>query len=541
MLLSLPTELLLEIVIYLRGDEVSQICLALTCRRLYADIIPEVRKEHAEHVQDLLIPVGFLGIYKSNSAVVPRHKGVYGVEMRHLPTKATLNGEAGQAFQGNTGAVNIWLLPKESKDIRAMRSLLVSAPGLKHIHLQIPFSCQLEVLVNTLRMCTARPSTRLTITDGLRIWSRDITPILGRTTSSMLDKAPSVDSKSRRIKVRLPEALRRLRKGSAQQSLLIEQTPAITALSIENDVLFFFEIYPFLLRLINTAPLELLHIGRTPAHEVRVPLVSQSDWTTILSSITTRAARVAFTLVPIAGRDLLEFFARHPHITHLALDGTLAGDIQFDSAALLLPNLTTLEGVALTVLPFLTAHKNGHFPVLQHLIFKTNRGFRDHDVENHPLHAVYDHIAQHNLQYASIQLTSLYCSGLISWIFADLTPSSTSATYTRAPPRLLTNVKKLIFKHSDPELPPSVHAVAMTWGDKQANHEDEDMDGSSTEAQERQNAPLMAQTALERIVEKFLWRTCPDVVVIEQLRIPEIPGSVAEIMDLPRTPGSSRC
>lgn len=89
----------------------------------------------------------------------------------------------------------------------------------------------------------------------------------------------------------------------------VEKIPAMTgALSIENKILFF-GIYAFVLRLINTAPLELLHFGRLQADELRstVPQLCQSDWTTILSSLNTRATCVAFTLVPVGPEDLLVF------------------------------------------------------------------------------------------------------------------------------------------------------------------------------------------------------------------------------------------
>jgi hypothetical protein len=545
MLLSLPTELILEIVAHLRGDEVSQFSLALTCRRIYADIIQEVRKEHAEHVKDFLIPVGFLGIYKSDSAIVPRHKGVHGVEIGAIPAEAMVNGEAGEAFQGNTRTVNIWLLPKQAKDVRAVRSFLVSTPALKHIHLQLPASCQLKVLVNTLSMCAARPSTRLTITDSLRIWSRKVTPALGRTTSSTLDK-------SRSSKLRLPEALRRLR-GDIPS---LTEFPAITALSIANDILFFFEIYPFLLRIINTAPLEFLHIGRPPVHGLgdTEPLVLQSQWTTILSSITTRASRIAFTLVPLAPEDLIAFLARHPRITHLALEMfTLTGGVSFSSAPLLLPNLTTLEGTASTVLPFLAAQKDGHLPALQHLILKVypgrNNPSRKRCMKIHPLHAVYDHITRHKLQYTSIQVTSLFSSGLISWIYPPNTNSSPSASsiYHSALQRQLINVKRLIFKHADPHVLPSMRKVALACinahspslmadndNGEPANYEDIGADDTSTEAQEKQNM-LKSQIIWESIRR----RACPDLVDIEMMRLPEVSRSAAEIMDISRTPGSS--
>jgi hypothetical protein len=547
MLLSLPTELILEISVHLHGDDVSQICLASTCRQMYADIIPEVRKEHAEHVQDFLIPVGFLGIYKSDSAIVPRHKGVHGVEIGASPAEAMLNGEAGGAFQGNTGTVNIWLLPKQGKDIRAVRSLLVSAPALKHIHLQIPASCRLQVLVNTLSMCAARPSTRLTITDSLRIWSREIIPALGRTTSSTLDK-------SRSSKLRLPKALRRLRRDTAQPLLSVQEPPpSITALSIANDVLFFFEIYPLLLRLMNTASLESLHLGRPPVHELgaEVPVVLQSHWSAILSSITTRATRVSFTLVPIAPEDLLAFLVRHPHITRLTLEiSTLAGGVSFNSTPLLLPNLTTLEGVWSTILPFLAARKDGHLPALQHLILKSGRNnlSLQKGMKNHPLHAVYDHITRHDLQYASIQIPSLSSCGLISWLVGPSSDSSTSTSVGShdASPRRLTNVKKLIFRHGAYEMfiPPNWTAATMAWvhahapwstadndrgvqtdcGDSymdntstDANDTSSGLNDRNTEAQEKQDA-LTNQI----IVERLLRRVCPDLMDIEMLHIPGV-------------------
>lgn len=536
MLLSLPTELLLEIVAHLHGDEDSQICLALTCRQMYHNVVPELRKEHAEHVQNFLIPVGFIGIYKSDLAVVPRYKGLYGVDFNGRPAEAKLNGEAGEAFQGDTGTVNVWLLPKEGKDVRAARSLLVSAPALKHIHLQIPFSCPLKVLVNTLSMCAARPSTRLTITDGLQTSSRDVTPVLGRTTSSMLDKSPAAD-KLWSSKLRLPEAFRHLRKDSAQLSPPYQETPAITALSIENDVLFFFEIYPYLLRLMNTAPLEFLHLGSPPAHEYRspVPPVRQSHWTTILSSITTKATRVSFALVPLGPEDLLVFLTRHPHITHLALNiTTLTGGVPFNSSPLLLPSLTTLEGVASTVLPLLTARKDGHFPALQYLILKTPTKHRNQDVKNYSLHAVYDHITSHNFQYVSVQLTSMLTSGLLSWIFSPKTgsesPLSTSAlpfNYTTAQ-RQLINVKKLIIKHLDPRIPPDVREAAMAWSIELAHPKDQGWDDTNKAAQERPD--MSAQMTEERIMESALRHACPDVAEIEFLRLPEIHKSAVEIM-----------
>ncbi|KAF5325265.1 hypothetical protein D9619_009989 [Psilocybe cf. subviscida] len=531
--LNLPTELVLEIISYLQYDDVSQICLALTCRQFYIDIMPEVRKEHAGHVRDVLIPAKVLRAYQSDTADAVN----WGLAFDPTAQPAKLDGDDGEVFQGTFRRLKFLSLPSSGKGMRSVRSLLVSAPALDHVELQVPSSCEHKALVHTLSLCASRPLTRLTIFEDPGGQRKSIAIALGRTPTFEDPKGFGFS------KFRLPEALRRLSKDKPQA---LTQPPLITGLSLTYDTIFFFEICPIIIQLINTAPLDSLFISRPPIHDPMCVL-SNSHWAVILSSISTRAKHVTFKHVPLEPNDLLLFLYRHPNITHLALELSTISNISFPSIhndSPWLPKLSTLEGDASTVLSLLVARKSRtHLPLLQHLVFKKHLEFNytRHDDKKHAFHAVYRHITRHSLKFESITVASLCNSGLIPWIVSPITDSFSLGWEA---PRQFTGVKKLVFMDGGFDITDNVRADMMDWIDEHCLSivtqvlrseqlekslislgrlmlDDGDVD-ADVGTDKNMNADTdivpeiqVAQQRDAKIVERFLWHVCPNLQVIE--------------------------
>lgn len=531
--LILPTELVLKIISYLQHDDVFQICFALTCRQFFLDIMPQVRKEHAEHVRDVLIPAKVLRVYESDKTNALN----WGFAFHPNARLAQLDGDDGRAFQGPFKRFKQLSLPDSGKGMRSVRTLLVSAPALDHVELQIPSSCDHNALVHTLSLCASRPSTRLTISEDPTGQRRSTTLALGRTSSF---EFPSRFGFSQ---LRVPEAFRRLSKHKPRA---LTQSPHISGLSITNDTIFFFEIYPVLIQLINSAPLDSLFIGRPPIYDPMWAL-SRSHWAVILSSISTRAKHIAFKHVPLDPDDLLVFLYRHPGIRHLTLDLSNISDISFPlvhNGSPWLPNLLTLEGNASSVLALLVARKShNHLPLLRHLIIKKHLEFNysRQDDKRHPFHAIYSHITRHNLLCESITVASLFNSGLILWIVSPNADSFSLLGWEA--PRQFTGVKKLVLMDGGFDIPENVRADMMDCIDEHCPSmvtralQSEQLEDSlarlgnlmlydGTDADVNADTKINADTNTIReievaerwgakMVERFLWHACPSLQLIE--------------------------
>ena len=138
--------------------------------------------------------------------------------------------------------------------------------------------------------------------------------------------------------------------------------PLLTSLRIKGDRLFSASMYPWMLYILNIAPLT--HLSITDGQ------LNHFTWSQILSAITIPTLKdLGIGKIAIAFPDLVEFLKRHPLIETLDLTSNLLiGVFRFPkslSKSDFLPRLCSLTATSEYTRPFIQYHQLGYCPLLK--------------------------------------------------------------------------------------------------------------------------------------------------------------------------------
>ena len=402
---NLPTELIFEVAEYLGDQDVSQVRLAVTCRRFYEVLMPQIIRGQLIHLQTLILSTRVSLYTDSNTPKLSVPDSVLGARL--------------EPFGGSYLRISYDARDKDN-DNRCVHSLIARAKRVDNVflHLQKPYS--LKKLASILNACAGHPNLGVSITGyGGRPEDRGRGPFTfsfhERHThpyvedvgvkavgngprwsvfSPLLKRMPLVWRcfNSKQGKKEEPPSAPESEPSSLTYTVIARQPkyplslvsePQLTSISIDSDTLFLATMYPFTLDLLNLSPITKLSLSHIT--------LSVFDWSLILPSIHMKSlTHLSIADLQIPFPDLLKFFQRHPSITTLDLTKNLPiGIVKFPPESVL-PLLSTFTGSSGYLVPLLQHQILGYLPLLHQLYLRRDSS----DIRISQIHLIYELIAQ---------------------------------------------------------------------------------------------------------------------------------------------------
>lgn len=389
---NLPTELIFEVAKYVGGQDASQIRLAVTCRRFYEALMPQILQGQLTHLQTLILSTR-LSLHTDTNT--PKAFG------------ACL-GPFGESYLRIAYEVR-----DNEKDNRCVHSLIARAKRVDTVflHMQKPYS--LKKLASILNACAGHPNLGVSITG---CGGRDEDSGRGPFAFSFHKLHPHLYVENIGVKTAGNEPRRSVfsplvwqyfsKQGKKEGSpsapdsepssltyavidrppkypLSLVSEPQLTSISIDTDTLFLATMYPFTLDLLNLSPITRLSLSHIT--------LSVFDWSLILPSIHMKSlTHLAIADLQIPFPDLLQFFQRHPSITTLDMTNNLPiGIVKFPLESVL-PLLSTVTGSSGYLVPLLQHQILGYLPSLRRLCLSRDSS----DIHVSQIHVIRELIAQ---------------------------------------------------------------------------------------------------------------------------------------------------
>jgi hypothetical protein len=368
--MDLPTELWLHI-----GEFVLEIdswyrllsSLAQTCRRLYGIFEPQIDAHHVKC------------IVASKDLKVTHDRD-----------------ELANPILGQVRELSIYI-SKENQTfdaVRCFRYLIARAKTIEKIKMNVAVdNFNPQVLVCLLNSCVQRPQLRLEVNGDSREEGPFIFKFDTTTTATCQQRdVPQIEQPSAKSPMVLTK-LRNLFPWTKEKNVIKnfeEETscdvtpgplytviprhptytglpyprfpPLLTSLCIQGDRLFSASTYPWMLYILNIAPLTHLSITDGP--------LNHFIWSQMLSAITIPTLKgLGIGKIAIAFPDLVDFLIRHPSIEKLDLTSNLLiGVFRFPkslSKSEFLPRLCSLTASSEYTRPFVQYHQLGYCPLLK--------------------------------------------------------------------------------------------------------------------------------------------------------------------------------
>ena len=405
--LHLPNELILEILGYHEGfplEDDTNKNLALSCRRLFALLIPTILQRQLNHLRNLT---------RNDKMEIVKTEQLCGLRSEQLDM---------DIYGSSLNSISYNITHTVAEDLRCLQGLIARASQVRQVSLKLEMSMYeqtimgpipeggMEVFSSLFNVCVEKEGLSLSVNGQPMVWDGERGPFKYEvTTSSQSTIAPPA---SRRRNVR-----RSLRKektdyvkrfweilspifpnfGTAEKSegsqeptiedppqpaktqpfvviispfitsvanyempnpLLKVHDPKLSGFEINSRIFFRSSWYTTTLKLLNTAPITQLSFGNTG--------LNLYDWAQILPCITIPCLR-EFTIGEsgIAFPDLFTFLQRHPSITKLVLSNSFCiGRVELPASSTpFLPCLTKLVGAAEYLAPLLRDRDD--YPVLE--------------------------------------------------------------------------------------------------------------------------------------------------------------------------------
>ncbi|KDR76869.1 hypothetical protein GALMADRAFT_155581 [Galerina marginata CBS 339.88] len=439
---DLPTELLLEITSYLGFEGISQVRLALTCRRFYETLIPQILEDQIKHA-DKLVAASRVHLIQDLSA---NEQGT---------DKATV-GSITEPFKGFFRRL-AFRVGGDEKDFRCVQGLITRAKHLEEVDLQLGEVCSLREVAAVLNSCIGRPGLRLSVggtisstergpfefdfrSNGKPIrleelvtpppsppitetakhyfWSflRVLQPFFRASQGQVIPSAKNPPARKEAAMSSSPvsreiSVIATLRNPRFHISTLPQ--PQLISFIISSEALFLPSIYPVTLNALNNSPIRTLSLSNLT--------LSLFDWAQILPSITLPfLENLMIGNLSLGFPDFLAFLERHDSIESIDLTGNNVIGVARLPLKPILPRLNSLTANHEYLVPFLLQKDREYFPALQKLGILSPGGISSPSVARYPypehqLHAVYDLISQGRFIDLSITL-DLSTAGLIDWI-----------------------------------------------------------------------------------------------------------------------------
>jgi len=371
---ELPTELWLHI-----GEFVVEIdswyrllsSLAQTCRRLYGIFEPQIDAHHVKCI--VASKAKFTRLDRDEFECCPANP-ILG-QVRELSIHI---GKENQTLDA----------------VRCFRHLIARAKTIEAVKVDVD-DFNPQVLVCLLNSCVQRPQLRLEVNgdshheQGPFIFEFDTTTTTATCQQRDVPQIEQPSAKSAMVLTKLKELFFWTKEKNViknfEEKTLYDMTPVplytvtprrpdytglpypqfpplLTSLCIKGDHLFSASMYPWMLYILNMAPLTHLSITNGP--------LNHFIWSQMLSAITIPTLKgLGIGKIAVAFPDLVEFLKRHPSIEKLDLTSNLLiGVFRFPkslSKSEFLPRLCSLTATSEYTRPFIQYHQLGYCPLLK--------------------------------------------------------------------------------------------------------------------------------------------------------------------------------
>ncbi|KAF8177659.1 hypothetical protein BJ912DRAFT_985258, partial [Pholiota molesta] len=492
-----PVELILEIASHLTYDDsYDHTNLALTCRHIYAILIPGILEDRLQYLMSSFRnKMGFLlcGYDNGHDAMLEPFGGSY------------------RMLQFQPG--------DSKKEFLCIQSIITRAKDLDAVHIRLgDRKTSIRNLAALINSCSMRPALSLTISGTISSqWHHEYDgpdadesgtgpfkiEFIGTARPDSVRTPRNRDRKTyvnmlisflkRVLLIRRSSTIHNAppQINSGALAIAVPHRPTVklslgpqcqlTSLRIASDDLFLPSFYPFTKNLLNTAKITTLSLSG-----LRVNLLA---WTEILPALTIPTLReFCMGNVSITFPDLLKFLGRRCHQSIELLDFTGNDPIGIVkiSPLSILSRLSSFTANAEYLIPFLQSRNEGNFPALQYLGISAPRA--PLDTMQNELNAVYELILN-GPPFMSINVDSIANSGMVEWIV------KTSAKWPPGNP--FTELK--LFSFSDQgSIPQKLLDVLAKW----------EVQNIPSEGQDK-NSTMLAISDPEKALKQFFSKNFP--------------------------------